>query len=327
MSESLLIGRNDWSKLDDAALRAMYRDRLPVAAIAAALGRSDGAIRNRAYRLSITSHENDWTPEEESAVREAYQTAEFGEELGLDALALKLGRHKTNISRKARSLGLTDISRPLKREPKVRVPKIGQEGSEELRAHQSALAKDRIAKNGHPRGMLGKKHRAEARRVIGEKSAARWAALTADERLALCDKMYRASAKRGPPQIARGSWKAGWREIGGKRNYYRSRWEANYARWLQFLKERGEIVDWEHEPQTFWFEKIMRGVRSYKPDFRVTEREQITWHEVKGWMDSRSRTTLRRFAKYYPDEILYLVRLQPMKSLARNAGPMIEGWE
>lgn len=319
----------EWSRLDEAALRAMYRDRTPVASIAAALGRSEGAVRNRAYKLGITNRK-DWTDEEIALVCAAYEGATVGEELGLDALADKLGRHKTNISRKARTLGLTDISRPMKRERKVRVPRLGHKGSAELKAGQSAAAKERIAKNGHPRGMLGKKHKAEARAAIAEQSRARWASYTEAERAAQRMKALKTLAERGlsvPGTRPRGTWKAGWRTVGGKRNYYRSRWEANYARWLQFLKDRGEIVDWEHEPQTFWFEKIMRGVRSYKPDFRVTERTQVTWHEVKGWMDSRSRTTLKRFAKYYPDEILILIRERQMKSLARNAGALIDGWE
>ena len=55
------------------------------------------------------------------------------------------------------------------------------------------------------------------------------------------------------------SWKAGWREIGGQRIYARSRWEANYARYLEWLRANGSIAKWEHEPETFWFEGIKRG--------------------------------------------------------------------
>ena len=91
------------------------------------------------------------------------------------------------------------------------------------------------------------------------------------------------------------SCKSGWREIGGIRKYYRSRWEANYARYLEFLKVNGEIEKWEHEPETFWFEGIKRGVMSYLPDFRVTEKNgDIVFHEVKGWMDARSITKIKR---------------------------------
>ena len=103
------------------------------------------------------------------------------------------------------------------------------------------------------------------------------------------------------PKKVHGSWKSGWREIGGKRIYARSRWEANYARYLQWLKERSEIIEWEHEPETFWFEAIKRGSRSYLPDFRVTIKSgEVEFHEVKGWMDRRSRTKLKRMKKYHP---------------------------
>ena len=79
------------------------------------------------------------------------------------------------------------------------------------------------------------------------------------------------------------SWKAGWREIGGIKKYYRSRWEANYARYLEWLKQRGEISDWKHEPETFWFEPIKRG-RSQLPARLscVGKQRRINLHEVKG---------------------------------------------
>ena len=97
------------------------------------------------------------------------------------------------------------------------------------------------------------------------------------------------------------TWKAAWHTIGGVKKYYRSRWESNYAKYLQFLLEHGNISKWEHEPETFWFNKIMRGCRSYLPDFRVTyPNGEVIYHEVKGWFDERSRTKLKRMAKYHP---------------------------
>jgi hypothetical protein len=268
-----------------------------------------------------------WTDNEIAIVREAYERAKVGEDIGLDALADRLGRLKSNICRKARQLGLTDIGRPLKLERKDR-RKYGNRAA--FLEHASKLAKERIAKHGHNRGMLGKKHTAETRRIIGEKSAAYWAALTEEQCDAQRARMVRGACESGPPKVARGSWKAGWREIGGKRNYYRSRWEANYARWLQILKDRGEITDWEYEPKTFWFDDIKRGARSYKPDFRVSggiAPDYVTWHEVKGWMDSRSFTVLRRFAKYHPDEVLILIDSKRYGSLDKWAKHAIGGWE
>jgi len=102
--------------------------------------------------------------------------------------------------------------------------------------------------------------------------------------------------------------KAAWREIGGKKHYYKSIWESNFARYLQFRKEKKQINDWLYEPRDFWFEDIKRGVRSYKPDFMVIEIDHsIIWYEVKGYYDSKSLTKIKRFRKYYPQETLFLI--------------------
>ncbi len=129
-----------------------------------------------------------------------------------------------------------------------------------------------------------------------------------------------------PPK--HGNWKSDWRDIGGKRKYFRSRWEANYARYLEFLKQNGKIKDWEHEPKTFWFEKILRGVRSYLPDFLVTELDgSERYFEVKGWMDPKSITKIKRMAKYYPDVVLVVVDSKAYKALAKQVGGFIQDWE
>lgn len=122
--------------------------------------------------------------------------------------------------------------------------------------------------------------------------------------------------------------KQGWREIGGYRKYYRSRWEANYARYLEWLKQLGEIKEWLHEPETFWFENIKRGVRSYLPDFKVTNNNgDIEYHEVKGWMDDRSKTKLKRMKKYYPHIKMVLIQAKQYKEIGKKVSIMISGWE
>lgn len=103
--------------------------------------------------------------------------------------------------------------------------------------------------------------------------------------------------------------KASWEEIGGKKMYLRSMLERRCATYLQSLKARELIKEWAHEPKTFWFEAIKRGVRSYKPDFLVTMCDGSTmWIECKGYMDSKSKTKLKRFAKYYPEERIVVWR-------------------
>lgn len=101
---------------------------------------------------------------------------------------------------------------------------------------------------------------------------------------------------------------AAWHEIGGKRIYFRSKWEWRYALYLESRKQNGEIIEWAYEPKIFWFENIKRGVTNYKPDFSVLEATGCTiWVEVKGYMDSKSIVKLKRFKRYFPDEKIIVV--------------------
>jgi len=128
-------------------------------------------------------------------------------------------------------------------------------------------------------------------------------------------------------------WKGGWREIGGFKKYYRSRWEANYARWLERERLEGRIQKWAHEPTTFWFEGIKRGVNNYLPDFQVVyppdEAGNVKeeYHEVKGWMDAKSATKIKRMAKFHPNVILVIVDTKVYKKLEKECCATIEGWE
>jgi hypothetical protein len=119
-----------------------------------------------------------------------------------------------------------------------------------------------------------------------------------------------------------------WRTIGGKRHFFRSKQEANYARWLEFQKQRGIITEWEHEPETFWFDQIKRGINNYTPDYRVTFPDgKIEYHEVKGWMDSRSKTKIKRFQKYHPTRVLKVYDSKWYRSASKKLHKMIPGWE
>jgi len=121
---------------------------------------------------------------------------------------------------------------------------------------------------------------------------------------------------------------ARWAEIGGQKCYFRSLWERNFSRYLQFLKETGQIRNWSHEPKTFWFEGIKRGVVSYKPDFQVIDNDGRTvWYEVKGFMDSKSKTKIRRFAKYFPEETLRIIGPKWFADNNQKLRMLIPDWE
>lgn len=133
-----------------------------------------------------------------------------------------------------------------------------------------------------------------------------------------------------PDTFPRGSSRRG---KGGKREdlgglYVRSSWEANWARYLNFLVEHGAIRKWEYEPQTFEFVPIKKGMRFYTPDFRITNTNgSIEYHEVKGYMDDRSRTKLNRMAKYYPDIKVILVEKAEYDAVRKQVSGIIRGWE
>lgn len=102
--------------------------------------------------------------------------------------------------------------------------------------------------------------------------------------------------------------KRGYYDINGTTFFFRSKWESNYALYLDFLIDHKKIIKWEYESDTFMFEQIKLGTRSYTPDFKVFNLNgTVEYHEIKGYMDSRSKTKLKRIAKYYPEVMLLLI--------------------
>jgi hypothetical protein len=117
----------------------------------------------------------------------------------------------------------------------------------------------------------------------------------------------------------------GFFDINGKQMFFRSKWEANYALYLDFLKKNKEIKGWEYEAEVFMFEQIRLGTRSYKPDFKVTNKNgNVEYHEVKGYMDAQSRTKLRRMKKYYPDKKVVLIEQGFYRDLNKNWGRLLK---
>jgi len=113
--------------------------------------------------------------------------------------------------------------------------------------------------------------------------------------------------------------KSGKYNINGEKIFFRSVWEANYALYLDFLVKHKKIKKWEYEPKTFWFKKIKRGVRSYMPDFKITNNDKsVSYHEVKGWMDNKSKTKLNRMRIYYPNVKIVLIDKNSYKDILKK---------
>jgi len=131
-----------------------------------------------------------------------------------------------------------------------------------------------------------------------------------------------------PATFPRGNHRRG---RGGKRAdlgdiYFRSSWEANYARYLNWIMARGEIERWEYEPDTFEF-PVKRGSKFYTPDFKLFRDSSHSYVEVKGYMDARSATKLRRMARYFPKERVDIVRKADMQAIRASVGRMLPMWE
>ena len=284
--------------------------------IAQELGRSAAAVRNRRWYLGLgSSTSRPWAEQEIALLRAAYGSRESS--VRLTSIAKRLHRDKSNVCRKARQLGLTNQNRP-KDAQLTFFQTWGRarqfESEDERRRAVSAQRKKWIAEHGHPRGALGMRHTDETRRVISERSRAAWnrsdsglwnPALRQRRSDQMMERIRSGVMSRGGFAFSRA--RAGRREdLGGR--YFRSRWEANYARYLKWLVERGDIRAWDYESRRFEFEKVNRGTRSYMPDFYVEHNNGgHEWHEVKGWMDQKSAVRLKRMSQNYPDEVVRVI--------------------
>ena len=120
----------------------------------------------------------------------------------------------------------------------------------------------------------------------------------------------------------------GWRLVGIHRIYFRSKWEANYAFYLEYLSNQRIIAGWLHEPRTFWFAGIKRGCVSYLPDFQVLNYDgSHHWVEVKGYMDAKSKTKIKRFRKYVPEEELIVADAKWFRANANTLKLTVPNWE
>lgn len=277
---------------------------------------------------SVQSKHKPWSEAELKALRSLY--ADTTKPVDLASFAASIARDKSNVCRKARSLGLTNQRREKVVERKPR-PARKFATDDERRAAAGERLKARIAERGHPRGAAGMKHSLATRAVIGDKSRAAWADPatghhTEERRQAASDQILQ--------RIMRGEFKGGYsRARGGRRAdlgdvYFRSAWEANYARYLNFLVQRGEVLRWDYEPKTLTFDHIKRGTRAYIPDFRVEKPDgSHEWHEVKGWMDAKSKTRLARMARCYPDELVIVVDGNWFRTANKTLARLIPYWE
>ncbi len=104
--------------------------------------------------------------------------------------------------------------------------------------------------------------------------------------------------------------------------YFRSKWEANYALYLDWLKDQNQIKDWDYEPQPFYEFPIKHGTTRYLPDFRV-ENIDGSWYlvELKGFRQGMVK--LKRMKKYFPQVKIELVEAKDYVILKRKMGKQL----
>jgi hypothetical protein len=97
--------------------------------------------------------------------------------------------------------------------------------------------------------------------------------------------------------------------------YFRSSWEANFARYLNYLGKK-----WSYEPQSF---RLNSGKR-YVPDFWVED--DNAFYEVKGlWVGSAKQKVEDFIAEY--EHRLILLDVERYKEISRKYSKLISCWE
>ena len=228
------------------------------------------------------------------------------------------------------SIKMTGRKRPEQAKVMERLHKEGKLLiSDERKAENAKRLNDWREKNGHPKGATGMKHSVENKREQSKRTKAMWENMddvTREKYSIRASNLARSTNTQKNRNKA--SWKAGWRDIGGRKIYARSAWEANYARVLNEQEKLGKIYCWEHEADVFWFDGIKRGVMSYLPDFKVTTIDgSVEYHEVKGWMDSRSKTTIKRMGIYHKNIKLLVIEKKEYLKIRGEWRYRINDWE
>ena len=332
-----------WNDKEIELLKKLYAENVSLDEIALKLNRTKNATRNKAHLLGISS--NGWTKDEEQYLIDNYKS------YNLKELSEHFKRHKTNVCRKAKQLGIERTAKK-KENPKTfrnengtsvpigwvrkmpyerkennsKAQKEYWENNPEKRKELSEWWKNWHKENEHPKGMLGKNHSKEFSDKMSERVKEFWQNITVDELNARSEKQRETKIKNGTLNSHSKSSNAYSRTKSGKREdlnnqFFRSAWEANVARFYNYTN-----VKWEYEPKAFIFEGVKNGSVSYTPDFYLPEEDR--WVEVKGWMDAKSKSKLKRFEKFYPEEFakLEIIGRDAYKKLA-VFGRIIEHWE
>jgi hypothetical protein len=305
---------------DVDVLWRMYQQEGSVHRVGSMLGATGDTVWARLRKAGYKLQKSNWSVEETAALR-AYYADTPALDFDLKTFAASLGRPYYGVAIRAGRLGLGN---PHRGQSSATVDKMRSRMREQWKSQP------------HPRGMAGKKHTPEVCARMAMVSRERWEIAKATDTGLMAPEVRQkrsdsmAHQQRTNPRLRAGysRGKQGRRpDLGGI--FFRSSWEANYARYLEMLRQDGKIGGWQFEPETFWFLEIKRGVRSYLPDFKIarTGGRSSYFVEVKGWMDPKSATKISRMRKYYPDVELEVVDQKRYRLIEARYGDKIPGWE
>ena len=314
-----------WNDLDKERLIKLYPTHSNIE-LCKILEKTDGQLRSMKTSLGLNTKFNPLTDEEKRLITDFYQNNP--DDMDLASFALQLGRQKTSISRYAKKVGLTKCNRSMSKETKNKLKQSLEEYRKtddylnNVKCRQTQLL-SYYARNNHPRGMLGKHHTKETCEKLSESHYELFANMPTEEKHKRAMKSVETKRKRGNLSTTVNSYS---RCKGGNRKdleqYFRSAWEANMARVLNYLH-----IKWEYEYKRFDFQEETEDVLSYQPDFYLSDYDK--WIEVKGWMDGKSKKRLELFKKYYPEQYknLYLIDEKAYKEIEKKYSTLIDNWE
>ncbi len=271
--------------------------------VAEELGMHGGTVWERLKRLGIKDKDK-WTVEQLVLLNKAYSVGR-DEPVNLKGLVGIIGKSKSSISRKARELGLTSRSRI----------RTAQE-----REIMGEMRKEWLKHHPHPRGAYkgGKAIR------ICPRCGIFFEVFPSSPQI-YCGRIC--ATNHIQSNSHQGYSKTGTRDdLSGQ--YFRSSWEANYARYLNYLiRTTDEVISWQFEPEIFEFKNIKSGPRFYTPDFKVYfEDGHFEYHEVKGWDYPNGQQARKQFAKYYP-KLKLVLRDKAFFLSIKEQNLLIENWE
>lgn len=301
-------------KIPDSQIAEAYAELQNVWKVGERVGLSGQTIHKRLADLGLINKMNYFTDSDISFLKANYK--QYRDRGDLRSLAVLMKRTVPFINRKAKVVGLTEPGKSISMKP--------------FAVAISKARKKYYQTNEHPRGMKGKTHSDEFRVGASLRSTAMWAdpqsKFNSQEFRQLKSDMMSNLQASGKLANNYTRTKNGTVNIDGKVYHYRSSWEVNIAAYLQFQKENDIIVDWEYETDVFWFEKIKRGVRSYKPDFKITRHDGSQYFiEVKGWMDPKSKTKLSRMKLYHPSVEIEVIDSKRYNSIKKSSA-LIRYW-